>query len=41
MKRFPCGVVDRVMDLDSGEQGSNPHLAMETQWESGTGKTTP
>ena len=37
-----CGVVvDRVMDEDSGDQGSNVHLAIESHRESGTGKTTP
>ena len=34
-----CSVVDRVLDQESGEQGWNPHFAMETHL--GTGKTTP
>ena len=25
-----CGVVDRVMDYNSGEQGSNPRLTLKT-----------
>ena len=36
-----CGVVDRVTDQDSGEQGSNPLSAMEIGWGSIAGKTTP
>ena len=35
------GVVGRLMDYDSGEQRSNPNLAMETHWGNGTGKNSP
>ena len=33
-----CGVVDSMMDQDSGGLGSNPCSAMETYWENGPGK---
>lgn len=31
-------VVDIVIDSDSGEQGSDPHMDMEAHWGKGSGK---
>ena len=40
LSRVGFRVVDKVMEQGSGEQGLNPHLAMESHDRNGTGKTT-
>ena len=38
LRHSQCGIVDKLTEQESGEQGLNPHLAMEIHWGNGAGK---